>query len=220
MFRVLTLATLFPHAAQPTLGVFVERQTLGLASLEDVALEVVSPVGRPPWPLSLHPHYAARAKLPVREAWKGVTVHRPRFRVVPRIGDADAAQSMAEALLPRLRALRERFPFDVVDAEFFWPDGPAALHLSRALGVPFSIKARGADIHYWGQRPGIGEQIVEAGRAADGLLAVSAALKADMAALGIPEDRIRVHYTGVDLDVFKPVDRPVAKARCSSRPAR
>jgi hypothetical protein len=32
MLRVLTLSTLFPNAVQPTLGVFVERQTLGLAA--------------------------------------------------------------------------------------------------------------------------------------------------------------------------------------------
>jgi glycosyltransferase involved in cell wall biosynthesis len=213
MLRVLTLSTLFPHGARPTLGVFVERQTLGLAALDDVALEVVSPVGLPPWPLSLHPHYGDRRALPGRESWKGLTVHRPRFRSLPGIGEANAARRMAGALLPFLRALRDHVPFDVIDAEFFWPDGPAAMRLAAALGVPFSIKARGSDIHYWAGRPGIGGQIVEAGRAADGLLAVSAALKADMAAIGLPEERIRVHRTGVDLDRFKPVDRAAAKAR-------
>jgi glycosyltransferase involved in cell wall biosynthesis len=119
---------------------------------------------------------------------------------------------MAAALLPMLRQLRVRFPFDVIDAEFFWPDGPAAMLLSRALGVPFSVKARGADIQYWSGRPGIGAQIVAAGQAAGGLLAVSAALKQVMAGLGMPEERIRVHYTGVELERFKPVNRADAKA--------
>ena len=119
---------------------------------------------------------------------------------------------MAAALLPVLREIREEFPFDVIDAEFFWPDGPAAALLAKALGVPFSVKARGSDIHYWGARPGIGEQIVAAGRSADGLLAVSAALAADMAGLGMPAEKIRVHYTGIDLAAFRPVDRAAAKA--------
>jgi glycosyltransferase involved in cell wall biosynthesis len=211
MLRVLTLSTLFPSRVQPTLGVFVERQTLGLAALDDVEVELVSPVGLPPWPLSLHPHYAARAGLPLRERWKGLQAHRPRFPVVPRLGERRSAKAMAAALLPFLRRLRERFAFDVIDAEFFWPDGPAAMHLSRALGVPFSVKARGADIQYWGSRPGIGDQIVEAGRAAGGLLAVSAALRDVMAGLGMPADRIRVHRTGVDLERFAPVDRASAK---------
>src|SRR3546814_7936732 len=40
------------------------------------------------------------------------------------------------------------------------------------------------------------------------MLAVSEAMKRDMAALGLPADRIRVHRTGVDLDRFAPLDRP------------
>ena len=212
MLRVLTLATLFPNGRRPTLGVFVERQTLGLAARGDVALEVVAPLGLPVWPLSLHPHYAPLRRLPEREIWKGLKVHRPRYRVWPKGGEAQSARAMAAATLPLLRELRADLPFDVIDAEFFWPDGPAAMHLAEALGVPFSIKARGADIHHWGRQPGIGEQILAAGRAAGGLLAVSAAMKADMVALGLPEAKIRVHHTGVDLDAFRPADRAAAKA--------
>ena len=147
MLRVLTLSTLFPNAARPTLGVFVERQTLGLAAREDVELEVVAPIGLPPWPLSLHPHYAPLRRLPEHETWKGVEVHRPRYRAGPTIGARRSARAMTEALLPVLRAMRERFAFDVIDAEFFWPDGPAAVRLSEAIGVPVSIKARGSDIY-------------------------------------------------------------------------
>jgi len=212
MLRVLTLATLFPNKRRPTLGVFVERQTLGLAARADVALEVVAPVGLPVWPLSLHPHYAPLRRLPREEAWKGLKVHRARYRVWPKGGERRTAANIADALLPLLREIRDRFPFDVIDAEFFWPDGPAAMRLSEALGVPFSIKARGADIHHWGRQPGIGDQILAAGRAAGGLLAVSAAMKADMAALGLPEEKIQVHHTGVDVAAFRPVDRDKAKA--------
>jgi teichuronic acid biosynthesis glycosyltransferase TuaC len=212
MLRVLTLSTLFPHAAQPTLGVFVERQTLGLAALPDTEVQVVSPIGLPPWPLSRHPHYAPRAALPREEDWKGLHVYRPRFRVWPRFGEARSARAMADALLPILRNLRTRLPFDVIDAEFFWPDGPAAMHLAHALGVPYSIKARGADIQYWGERPAIAEQVREAGRRADRLLAVSHALKEVMVTLGMPAEAISVHYTGVDLDRFVPIDRVAAKA--------
>jgi len=208
MLRVLTLSTLFPNAAEPALGPFVERQTLGLAAQPGIELEVAAPTGIPPWPLSLHPHYAGRAALPTEEIHCGLRVHRPRFTVWPKLGQARAAEAMAEALLPLLRARR----FDVIDAEFFWPDGPAAAILSKELGIPFSIKARGSDIHHWAKRPAIRGQIVAAGRSSDGLLAVSGAMKADMAALGIPADKIRVHHNGVDLDLFRPIDRAEAKA--------
>ncbi|WP_114953148.1 glycosyltransferase [Sphingosinicella terrae] len=212
MLRVLTLSTLFPNAVRPTLGPFVERQTIGLAARAGVAVEVVAPVGLPPWPLSHHPHYAPLRALPEREVWKGLAVHRPRYRVWPLVGAAATPAAIARALLPRLKDIRERFPFDVIDAEFFWPDGPAAMQLARALGVPFSIKARGSDIHYWAMRPRTRAQVIAAGHAADGLLAVSAALRDDMAALGLPADSIRVHHTGIDLERFRPVDRKPAKA--------
>ena len=212
MLRVLTLATLFPSGARPTFGVFVEGQTRALAARGDVEVQVVAPVGLPPWPLSLHPHYAPLRGLPPRETRNGLIVHRPHYRVWPRLGQTGTARRMADALLPMLRALRADFPFDVIDAEFFWPDGPAAMHLADALGLPFSIKARGSDVHLWGREPAIAPQILAAGRAAGGLLAVSAALKADMVALGLPEDKIRVHHTGIDLERFHSVDRAAAKA--------
>jgi glycosyltransferase involved in cell wall biosynthesis len=212
MLRVLTLSTLFPNAARPTLGVFVERQTLGLAAREDVELEVAAPVGLPPWPLSLHPHYAPLRRLPEHETWKGVKVHRPRYRAGPTIGARRSARAMTEALLPVLRAIRGRFAFNVIDAEFFWPDGPAAVRLGEALGVPVSIKARGSDIYLWGDRPGIGKLIAEAAWRADGLLAVSESLRDEMAARGLPADRVRVHRTGIELDRFRPIERAAAKA--------
>ena len=212
MLRVLTLATLYPNGARPTFGGFVERQSRALTARDDVSAQVVAPIGLPLGPLSRHPHYAPLRDLPREEVRNGVHVHRPRYRVWPGLGQAGTARRMADALLPVLREIRTRFPFDVIDAEFFWPDGPAAMRLAAALGVPFAITARGSDIHFWGRQPGIAEQILAAARAADGLRAVSAALKRDMAALGLPDEKIVVHYTGVDLDGFRPVDRAAAKA--------
>lgn len=212
MLRVLTLSTLFPDASRPDFGVFVERQTLELAARRDVELRVVAPLGLPPAPLARHPRYRARAGLPRRECWKGLTVDRPRFPVIPLVGARFSPALLAHSLLPLLRGIRREFDFDVIDAQFFWPDGPAAVAIGKALGVPVSIKARGSDIHLWGARPAYRRQILDAGSRAEGMLAVSRALKGDMAALGMPADRIGVHYTGVDHDRFVPVDRKAAKA--------
>lgn len=208
MLRVLTLSTLFPDATRPNFGVFVERQTMGLAAHPGVALTVVAPVGLPPWPLSAHAHYHGLAGLPLRETWKGLEVHRPRFLAVPGTGGLFHAAALARAVRPILAAT----PVDVIDASFFFPDGPAAVALGREFNVPVSIKARGADIHHWGRAPATAGQVRGAGLAADGLLAVSAAMREDMAALGIPAEMARVHHTGVDLDRFVPVDRVAAKA--------
>ena len=151
MLRVLTLASLFPDTSRPTFGGFVARQTLGLAARPGVEVRVVAPIGMPPV-LARVGHYRALAALPERETWRGLDVHRPRFPIVPLIGGALAPALMAARLLPLLRAIRRDFPFDVIDTEFFYPDGPAAHRLATTLGVPFSIKARGSDIHLWAGR--------------------------------------------------------------------
>ena len=53
--------------------------------------------------------------------------------------------------------------------------------------------------------------LAAAGQAA-GLLSVSEALKRDMAALGMPADKIAVHYTGLDHALFRPLPRDAARA--------
>ena len=207
MLRVLTLATLYPDASRPNFGVFVERQTRGLAALPDTEVTVVAPIGLPPWPLGKLRHRALAA-LPRGETWHGLTVHRPRFLALPATQGRWQAPLLARALRPLLDRLR----FDVIDASFFFPDGPAAVALRRRYGVPVSIKARGADIHHWGRAAATAAQVRAAGQGADGLLAVSAAMKADMVALGFPAERIAVHRTGIDHDRFRPADRAAAKA--------
>lgn len=212
MLRVLTLSTLFPDATRPNFGVFVERQTLGLAAHPGVDLRVVAPIGLPPWPLSTLSHHGALRSLPEGETWKGLDVRRPRFTTIPGTGARFHVGALTRRLIPLLAEIRRDFAFDVIDAEFFFPDGPAAVALGAHFGVPVSIKARGADVHLWGHAAGTAVSVVEAGREADGLLAVSAAMKADMASIGMPPERIRVHHTGVDLDLFTPRERIAAKA--------
>jgi len=213
MLRVLTLASLFPNAVQPNLGVFVERQTRGLAAHPNVELRVVSPIGVPPWPLSRLPRYQTLSRVPLAETWKGLPVYRPRFLNLPGTGGRFHAAALARATIPLLESLRASFPFDVIDAEFFFPDGPAAIAIGRHFGVPVSIKARGADIHHWGRVSATRGQVLAAGTGAGGLLAVSAALRDDMIAIGMDAERIEVHRTGVDGDRFHPRDRLAEKAR-------
>ncbi len=210
--RILTLSTLFPAASRPNFGIFVERQTAALTAVRDFAVTVVNPVGIAPWPLNLFGDKTRLADLH-NEQWGELDVYRPRFMAIPKIGGQLNPDMIARSVLPVARRLHAEIGFDLIDAEFFFPDGPAAMKLSEALGIPYTIKARGADIHYWSDQSGCREQIIEAADKAAGLLAVSGALKSDMVALGMDPDKIMVHYTGLDQSRFVPHDRAEEKAR-------
>ncbi len=209
--RVLSLSTLYPNDVTPNFGVFVERQMQAVMKRGDVDLTMVNPLGIPPFPLSRHPRYRALTGLPGKELRGGVPVLRPRFRLIPGIGARFNAAAEAKAVLPLARQLHAEHPFDLIDAQFFYPDGPAAVRIGRALGLPVSIKARGADIHHWGKDPATARQVLEAGQAADGLLAVAQGLADDMAVLGMDRDRITIHRTGLNADLFRPYDRKMCR---------
>ena len=206
--RVLSIATLFPDAARPNFGLFVEKSLHALAAQPGIALTIVAPVGLPPFPLSLHKRYRALRSLPRSEVWNGLTVVRPRFTLIPRLGARFNPAKVARAVLSAVRGQS----FDVIDAQFFYPDGPAAMRVAETLGLPFSAKARGADISHFGHDPATQSQVIEAGRTAAGLLAVSEAMRGDMAAIGIDPAKITVHYTGIDTARFHPGDRATSRA--------
>ena len=211
--RVLSLSTLYPNANAPNFGVFVERQMQAVAARGDVDLVLVNPLGLPPFPLSLHPRYRALRNLDLVEQRGGVTVMRPRFTVLPGTGGRFSARFEAAAVLPLARRLHAEQPFDLIDAQFFYPDGPAALRIAQALVLPSSIKARGADVHYWGHAPGTAQQVRAAALGASGLLAVADGLADDLAALGVDRSKITIHRTGLDRAVFRPLDRAECRTK-------
>jgi teichuronic acid biosynthesis glycosyltransferase TuaC len=207
LLRVLVLSTRFPDRLRAGFGNFVERQTLELAARPGVAVEVIAPIGRPPFASSHH-----LDPLPSEECWKGLSVHRPRFARVP-FAPGLRAVHLARRLIPLATGLRARFAFDVISAEFSWPEGPAAAALGRRLGVPVVIKARGMEFERGIRGGWTRRQIIAAGGVAQALLAVSADVKETMIAAGLPAGRIRVHYPAVDMTMFRPADRSSAKRR-------
>lgn len=206
--RVLSLATLYPNPAAPRFGTFVARSLEALAARGDWEVTVINPIGVPPVAFG---RYRALAAAAADGAEHGVQVYRPRYTLIPRFGGRFNPGAIARAVIPLARALHARHPFDLIDAQFFHPDGPAAARLADALGLPLSIKARGSDISYWGQQPYARRMMVAAAQRATGLLAVSAALAEDMAAMGLPREKIALHYTGLDRALFHPRSKAGAR---------
>ncbi len=212
MKHVLSLSTLFPNPVNPRFGTFVARSLEALAKRGDWHVSVVNPLGIPPVALG---RYRALADLPAAAQEGGIDVYRPRFTLIPKVGARRNAGAIVKAALPLMQEIHSEHPIDVLDAQFFFPEGQAAAQIASEMDLPLSIKARGSDISYWAGIEFAREQILQAAERADGILAVSEALKNDMVALGMPADKIRVHYTGLDRDRFRPLDHTQLRSQLS-----
>jgi teichuronic acid biosynthesis glycosyltransferase TuaC len=208
--RILCLSTLHPSAAAPNLGRFVQLSLDAAEAVGEIEIVRICPVALPPWPLGIIiPHYRAFAALPEVDG----TIYRPPYLRLPGLNPVRDAAAVVKAVLPLARRLHAQKPFDLIDAQFFWPDGPAAMMLAEALGLPYSVKARGADVHYWPTVSGCGTLIQEAAVKANGLLAVSDAIKADLVGLGAQPAKVLVHRTGIDRSLFHVASEPRADLR-------
>ncbi len=212
MKHVLALSTLYPNPVNPRFGTFVARSLEALAKRGDWRVTLVNPIGLPPLALG---RYRPLADLPEVSEEGGITVHRPRFTLIPRIGARRNAGAIARACLPLVRRIHAATPIDMLDAQFFFPDGPAAAEIARATGLPLSIKARGSDISFWGEQDFARKQMLDAAQTATGMLAVSRDLAGQMAAMGMDAERITVHYTGLDRDRFRPFGHTQLRSQLS-----
>lgn len=217
--KLLVYSSLFPNAAQPQHGVFVETRLRKILAAGGVDARVVAPV---PWfPLggSMFGRYRDFALAPRREVRHGIEIDHPRYPVIPRVGMNAAPWLMARAT----RALvgrRIAGGAELIDAHYFYPDGVAAARLGAAFGRPVVISARGSDVNLIADYPGPRRRIVAAANRAAAVIAVSDALKRRMVEIGIDAGRITVLRNGVDTDEFAPVDPAAARARLGlTRPA-
>lgn len=212
MKHVLSLTTLYPNAVNPRFGTFVARSMEALAKRGDWRVTLVNPLGLPPLALG---RYRPLADLSAESVEGGIKVHRPHFTLIPRIGARRNAAAIARAALPLVQRIHAETPIDLIDAQFFFPDGPAAAIIAKAMDLPLSIKARGSDISFWGDQGFARQQMLEAASAATGLLAVSHDLARQMAAMGIDASKITVHYTGLDRDRFRPFEHTQLRSQLS-----
>jgi teichuronic acid biosynthesis glycosyltransferase TuaC len=206
--RILTFSSLYPNAAQPTHGIFVENRLRHLLESGEIEVKVVAPV---PWfPLAspAFGKYGNFAKVPMHEVRHGIEIWHPRYWVLPKIGMSIAPLLMARAVKKTVRKIREQgFDFDLIDAHYFYPDGVAACIVANSLDKPFVVTARGTDINLIPRHSLPKRWILWAAKKSRAMISVCQALKNEMAAIGIAADKVTALRNGVDLDFFNPGDR-------------
>jgi len=212
--KILTFSTLFPNADCPSHGIFVETRLKQLLTSGQVESRVLAPV---PWFPLRHPRfgkYAAFARCPKQELRSGIEVRHPSYPVIPKFG-----MSIAPYLLYRSaksavqRMMDEGYDFDLIDAHYFYPDGVAAILLGRYFNKPVVITARGSDINLFPQFLLPRLWIRWAINRAAALITVCEALRQSLLELGASPERVKTLRNGVDVELFRPVEREAQRKR-------
>lgn len=211
--RILTFTTLYPNAVSPQFGIFVETRLRKLVDSGRLSARVMAPC---PWFPFANPRfgkYAAFAQIPRFEERYGLAIDHPRYPLIPKIGMTIAPLLLFAAMLPVLRRqIASGQDFDAIDAHYMYPDGVAAVMLGLAIGRPVAVTCRGSDINAISKYRFPKQQIVWAARRAAAVVAVSEGLRERLRAIGIQVAHVRVLRNGVDLDLFHPVERQIARS--------
>ncbi len=214
MIRLLTFTNLYPDPVRPRHGIFVEHRLRKLVATGKVEAQVVCPVPWCPLPLNKKCTQYRIHDVPLKEVRDGIVVHRPRYWVVPGITSAINPWSMARVGMAMIKNIvREGYDFDVIDAQYVYPDGIAGALIAAKLGKPVTFTARGSDVNV-ALRQGIPTRwFRHVQQQVAAFISVSEALKSGLINAGADPVRVHVIRNGVDLELFSERDRLYVKQR-------
>ncbi len=202
--HLLTFTNLYPSAALPRNGIFVEERLRQLTATGNVSARVLALRPVPPW--RARETFAAERRHGIDVEYLGV----PKVPFATNWLDPLIWAAAAESRARQLVAGRDDV---VLDAHFLYPDGVAAVILGRRLGVPTVMTARGSDVNVKCENPVLRRWVRWAAARCAALITVSRALAAQLERLRIEAPRVEVLPNGVDLQKFQPRDRAAARSR-------
>jgi teichuronic acid biosynthesis glycosyltransferase TuaC len=212
--RVLTFTTLFPSAARPRHGIFIETRLRQVLRSGEIESRVIAPVPWFPGARLVSARYGAAARTPLREERNGVQVSHPRYFMLPKLGAYRQHRALARAAVAEARRIQaEGWDFDFIDAHYGYPDGVAAATMAAALNKPFVLSFRGTDLNLLATLPQLREPMKAAAAQAAALVTVSESLRGVALSLGFPQEKLRVIRNGVDLELFRMGDSTAGRRR-------
>lgn len=204
--RILTYSSILPNSLQPTQGIFTFQRLGALSRRPNNYVDFIAPIPyAPSWlPKGSRPLYN---RIPTQETMENLRIFHPRYVLIPKISMPWHGRLMYLGTHKTVEQLHRENPYDLLDAQYIYPDGYAGLLIAKKLGIPVVLSALGTDVNVFPKFKRIAPKIRWALNEADGILAVSNSLKATTASAGAPPDRIRVIGNGVDTTRFHPLDR-------------
>ena len=208
--RILTYSSILPNSLQPTQGIFTFQRLGALSRRPGNHVDFVAPIPyAPSWlPKGSRPRYTC---IPSQETMEGLRIFHPRYALIPKISMPWHGRLMYLGTHKTVEQLHLENPYDLLDAQYIYPDGYAGVLIAKKLGIPVVLSALGTDVNVFPKFKRIAPKIRWALNEADGILAVSNSLKATTAAAGASAEKIRVIGNGVDTTRFHPLDRAEAR---------
>ncbi len=212
--KILTFTTLFPNSVKSHHGIFTQTSLNDILRTGEVEAVVVAPVPWFPFKSPRFGSYSIFARVPREEMRIGARVLHPRYFLPPKVGMNVAPWLMANAAKRLIqKVIDDGFNFDVIDAHYFYPDGVAAAILGKHFRKPVVISALGTDVNLMSQFAVPRKMMMWASRQASSIVTVSEALKTELVNIGVDGRKIATLRNGVDLELFRPVDREATRAR-------
>jgi teichuronic acid biosynthesis glycosyltransferase TuaC len=173
-------------------------------------LKVIAPV---PLLDYLHPSRKLRPRsaVPVCRRDERLEVFHPRW-LYPPLGTPLNIFCLYARVFQLAVQMRHKFPFQVIDAHFGYPEGVAGAILAATLRCPFIVTLRGNEIKFGEYR--FRRVFMQwALRRAARVITVSEELRHFAISLGAEPARVKTIPNGIDLELFGPRDRSESRRK-------
>ena len=199
--RILYLTRNYPNNVFDTNGLWVEGLVRAMRGMCDV--RVIAPVPYFP-PLVPIESYARYRKILHRQNINGVDVCRPRFLAPPGYFlHSHIGKLLYFSIIKRVDGFRQEFPFDLIHAQFSYPEGYVAARLCERYQIPLVITEHASWDPWMRQYPLVRTQAVWATHISSALISGSSYLSNTISRfLDDPEKIVSVPI-GVDTRLFK-----------------
>jgi len=194
MKKILVISNLYPSDWQPNKATFNKQQFDHLSKY--CKLSILVPVAWPEW------LRANKTQKSPRISECGIDIRYPWYFYTPKILPCLYSVFMLLSLLINSCRWIKQSKHEVLLASWAYPEGVVTACLAKLLGKDFFIKVHGSDINDSCQYPLRAKQIVWACNRAQGVIAVSEALKKRLVTLGVRKDKVHLIYNCVDKDIF------------------
>ena len=176
-----------------------------------VDLKIIRPI---PWTDLLKPKKNSSNPAIIRGLWNQVPIGFPTYFFIPKMNWALPFNGTFYLLSLLIAFARQRRIPDVFYTTWAYPDGYASMILAKIFKKPYLLRVHGSDINDLAYRDNIKKKVSKVLINAHKIISPSQNLKQKMVKLGIDEDKVKVIYSGINKEIFYPVDKEESENQC------